>query len=144
MRNDLTHYGPELEKCIELQRLPEIPRNPQFGHPRPIPRSIGGSHGNDRRLSTPGVLAKLAEYLPPVELRKVQIQKQEVRPRSASGLSYESNPSERFRAVMDNIQPMQDVMLLKSLLHKEHIARVVLRQKYDGAHLEIVGARDGL
>jgi hypothetical protein len=140
LRNDLTHYGPELEKCIELQRLPEIPRNPQFGHPRPVPGRIGGSHGNDRRLRTPRVLAKLAEYLPPVELGKVQIQKQEVRPRSSSGLPYMSYPSQRFRAVADHIEPMQNMMLLKRLLHEENIAKVVFRQEYDGTHLGIVDA----
>jgi hypothetical protein len=117
-----------LEKCIELQRLPEIARNAQFGHPRPVPWRIGGGYRNNRRLRAAGVLAKLGEDLPSVNLREVEVQKQEIGLRSSARFSDVRYPSQRFRTIVDNIQLVQDVILPESFLHKQHVPGVVFRQ----------------
>ena len=76
------------------------------------------------------MLAKLAEDLPSVNLREVQVQKQEIGLRSSTGLSYERYPSQRFRTIVDHVQPMQDVMNLQSLLHEEYVPGVIFGQQY--------------
>ena len=79
------------------------------------------------------MLANLAQYLPAVRSRQIQIQQNEVGEGLASRLAYAGDVSHGFLAIANYMQSMPDVMFLQGLLHEQNVPGIIFEQKYHTA-----------
>src|SRR6266498_4966476 len=109
---DRLHHG---EEVIEIERLRYEAVRVQLVRARDVGLGSGGSEDDDRYAAQVGVAFELLQDLSPVLLREVEVEQDEIRPRTLGVLAFAAQEGHRLLTVAYDSQPRGAVAVLEHL-----------------------------
>src|SRR5690242_15476126 len=119
-----------IQESVQVARLAQIAVCMKFIGIANVSFRIGSCEHRNRNEAQTRVAFDLAQYVPGVRFRQIEIQKDKRRLGSASVLPLASEKSQRFFPITRHLNCNRRLDISKRLAHQAHISGIVLDDEY--------------